>query len=33
LFNRTEDPTMADEMMSLRTLLEKIADADRCARW
>ena len=27
-FNRTEDPTMTDEMMSLRTLLEKSADAD-----
>jgi putative transposase len=28
VFNRTEDPTMTDEMMSLRTLLEKSADAD-----
>jgi putative transposase len=27
-FNRTEDPTMTDEMMSLRTLLEKSSDAD-----
>src|SRR6516162_11755715 len=27
-FNRTEDPTMTDEMMSLRTLLEKSADVD-----
>jgi hypothetical protein len=27
-FNRTEDPTMTNEMMSLRTLLEKSADAD-----
>ena len=27
-FNRTEDPTMTDEMMSLRALLEKSADAD-----
>jgi putative transposase len=27
-FNPTEDPTMTDEMMSLRTLLEKSADAD-----
>ena len=29
LFNRTEDPTMTEEMMSLRTLLEKSADADQ----
>jgi len=27
-FNRTEDPAMTNEMMSLRTLLEKSADAD-----
>jgi putative transposase len=27
-FNPTEDPTMTDEMMSLRILLEKSADAD-----
>src|SRR5271154_945431 len=27
-FNRTEDPTMTDEMMSLRTLLEKSSDAE-----
>jgi putative transposase len=27
-FNRTEDPTMTDEMMSLRALLEKSSDAD-----
>jgi putative transposase len=27
-FNRTEDPTMTDAMMSLRTLLEKSSDAD-----
>jgi putative transposase len=26
--NRTEDPTMTDDMMSLRTLLEKSSDAD-----
>jgi hypothetical protein len=26
-FNRTEDPTMTDEMMSLRALLEKSSDA------
>jgi hypothetical protein len=25
---RTEDPTMTDDMMNLRTLLEKSADAD-----
>jgi putative transposase len=28
IFNPTEDPTMTNEMMSLRTLLEKSADAD-----
>jgi transposase-like protein len=27
-FNRTEEPTITDEMMSLRTLLEKSSDAD-----
>jgi putative transposase len=27
-FNRTEDPTMTDEMIALRTLLEKSPDAD-----
>jgi transposase-like protein len=27
-FNRTEDPTMTDAMMSLRTLLEKSSDAE-----
>jgi putative transposase len=27
-FNRTEEATMTDEMMSLRTLLEKSSDAD-----
>jgi putative transposase len=27
-FNRTEDPTMTDEMMSLRALLEKSSDAE-----
>jgi transposase-like protein len=27
-FNPSEDPTMTNEMMSLRTLLEKSADAD-----
>ena len=28
MLNQTEDPTMTDEMMSPRTLLEKSADAD-----
>ena len=28
MFNPTEDPTITDQMMSLRTLLEKSADAD-----
>jgi len=28
LFNRTEYPTMTDEMMSLHTLLEKSTDTD-----
>jgi hypothetical protein len=27
-FNRTEDPTMTDEMIALRALLEKSSDAD-----
>jgi hypothetical protein len=27
-FTRTKDPTMTDEMMSLRTLLEKSSDPD-----
>jgi hypothetical protein len=28
LVNRTEDPTMTDEMIALRALLEKSSDAD-----
>ena len=30
---QTGEPTMTDEMMSLRTLLEKSADADLLLRW